>query len=164
VAVSSSQVNLTWADVTGETGYRVYRGDGAILATLGANATSYRATGLAAGQTYAFRVEAFNAGSSASTGWQWVTTPYDRVTAPGWLQVWPSGNGRVNLYWGDAVNETGYRIWHWENGRAVLIATVGANTTFFQTGSYARYQYHWFLVEPFNAGSQAWSAWQGLWL
>ncbi len=164
VAVSSTQVTLSWGDVANETGYRIYRNEGTLLAQVGANTTSYQATGLTGGQWYAFRVEPFNAASSASTGWQSVVMPVERVTAPGWLQVLSVGNGRANLYWGDAVNETGYRIYHWENGRAVQIASVGANITFFQTGYYARNQWHYFLLEAFNANSQATSAWQWVWL
>ena len=163
-AVSSSQVNVSWADVADEDGYRVYRGDGALVATVGANATTYQVSGLTAGQTQRFRVEAFNAVNSASTGWQSVVTPSLRVTTPAWLSVSAGGNSRANLYWADAANETGYRIYHAENGRAVLIRTVGSNTTFFQTGAFARNQYHAFLVEAFNSSSSAYTSWQWVWI
>ena len=163
-AVSSSQVNVSWADVSDENGYRIYRGDGALIATVGANTTTYPLTGLAAGQTQVIRVEAFNSVNSASTGFQTVTTPSNRVTAPAWLSVSAGGGSRANLYWPDVANETGYRIYHWENGRAVVIGTVGPNTTFFQTGPLARNQYHGLLVEAFNATSSAFTNWQSVWI
>ncbi len=69
--VSSNQINLTWTDTSSnETAFAVQRStDGTSftpVATLGANATSYAATGLTANTTYTFRVSASNAvGSSA---------------------------------------------------------------------------------------------------
>ena len=65
-AASSSQINLAWTDnATNETGYYVER-DGTRIATLGANVSSYSDTGRAAGTTYNYRVQAYNAyGASA---------------------------------------------------------------------------------------------------
>ena len=65
-AASKSQINLTWADAaTNETGYRVERStDGtafSVVATLGANATSYASAGHVANTRYYYRVQAFNA-------------------------------------------------------------------------------------------------------
>jgi hypothetical protein len=58
-------VRLSWKDVQGETGYRVYR-DGALVATLGANATLYDDTSPDY-NAHAYRVEAYNdAGTSSS--------------------------------------------------------------------------------------------------
>src|SRR5262249_30482621 len=82
-AVSVSQVNLTWADNSAnETGFVVERATdssftaGLTTASLGANATSYSATGLAAGTAYWFRVRATNAGgTSASSNVASATTP-----------------------------------------------------------------------------------------
>ncbi|MBK7859866.1 MAG: fibronectin type III domain-containing protein [Archangiaceae bacterium] len=65
-AVSSTQVNLTWAasaDNVGVTGYRVYRG-GASLATV--SALQYSATGLTASTLYSFTVVALDAAGNAS--------------------------------------------------------------------------------------------------
>lgn len=71
-AVSSTQVNLTWTDnATNETGYYVERrtgtGNYSRIATLAANTTSYANTGLTAGTTYTYRVQAYNA--SAASGY-----------------------------------------------------------------------------------------------
>src|SRR6185503_19192131 len=69
-AVSSSEIDLSWAastDNVGVAGYRVYRG-GALAATV-ASGTTYQDTGLSASTTYSYTVVAFDAagnGSSAS--------------------------------------------------------------------------------------------------
>jgi fibronectin type 3 domain-containing protein len=68
-AASSSQINLSWSDNSGdEQGFKVERAAGADataafaqVATVGANATNYSDTGLAAGTAYTYRVRAYNA-------------------------------------------------------------------------------------------------------
>src|SRR6185436_3539436 len=80
-AVSSSQINLQWADNAGnETGFKLERStDGfsfSEIATLGANVTSYSDTGLNCTTTYYYRVRASNAsGNSAYSGTASATTP-----------------------------------------------------------------------------------------
>jgi subtilisin family serine protease len=64
-AVSSSQINLAWTDnANNETGFKIYRKTGSdpysVIATVGANATGYQNTGLAASTTYTYKVAAFN--------------------------------------------------------------------------------------------------------
>jgi titin len=64
-AVSSTRIDLQWTDnSTYEQGYKVERATGggafAQVASLGANATSYSSTGLAAGTTYTYRVRAYD--------------------------------------------------------------------------------------------------------
>jgi uncharacterized protein YkwD len=65
-AASSSQVNLSWSDVSGETGFKVERSaDGQTgwtqIGTTGANVTTYQDTGLSASTPYYYRVRASNA-------------------------------------------------------------------------------------------------------
>jgi chitodextrinase len=66
-AVSSSQINLSWAAATdnvGVTGYDVYRGS--TLVGSNVNTTSYSDTGLAAGFTYSYTVKARDAAGNVS--------------------------------------------------------------------------------------------------
>jgi hypothetical protein len=58
-------VRLSWKDVEGESGYRVYR-DGSLIATLGANATVYD-DAAPDYESHDYRVEAFNAAGAASS-------------------------------------------------------------------------------------------------
>ncbi len=71
-AISSSQVNLSWADnATNETGFKIERKTGsggtyAEIATVGAGVTTYSNTGLTGATAYFYRVRATNAiGDSA---------------------------------------------------------------------------------------------------
>jgi hypothetical protein len=59
-------VRLSWKDVDGETGYRVYR-DGMLIAALGANTTVYDDSSPDY-NAHDYRVEAFNAAGMASSG------------------------------------------------------------------------------------------------
>ncbi|HEV8631040.1 MAG TPA: hypothetical protein VGV61_12040, partial [Thermoanaerobaculia bacterium] len=63
-AVSTSQINLTWADgFTGEDGFRIERAQGtgafSVRATVGANVTSFQDMNLPANTTFSYRVRRF---------------------------------------------------------------------------------------------------------
>lgn len=81
VAVSSSQINLAWQDNSdNETNFVIERktstGSYAVIATVGANVTSYNNTGLKKNTTYYYRVKAINAaGSSAYSNEASAKTP-----------------------------------------------------------------------------------------
>jgi len=65
-AVSYNSVELSWGDVSNETGYRILR-DGGEIATLSAGTTAYVDNTVAPDTSYIYSVEAFNsAGTSAS--------------------------------------------------------------------------------------------------
>jgi len=63
-AASTSEIDLSWHDVTGETGYRIERkilgGTYAEIGTVGANVTTFQDSGLAEATGYSYRVRAEN--------------------------------------------------------------------------------------------------------
>jgi hypothetical protein len=72
-AVSSSRINLAWADKSSnETGFQIYRKSGVcsspsawgLIATKGANSTSHSNTGLSSGATYSYKVRAYKKSSA----------------------------------------------------------------------------------------------------
>jgi PKD repeat protein len=78
--ISKSQINLKWTDNSGnETGFRIERCKGStctnftLIATVGANVTSYSNTKLIANTTYCYRVYAYNA--SGNSGYSNIVTP-----------------------------------------------------------------------------------------
>jgi RHS repeat-associated protein len=69
-SVTSSSIQIQWADTSNETGYRVFHSvDGATFTevSLGANVTSWTANSLLPLHEYYFRVEAFNSIGATST-------------------------------------------------------------------------------------------------
>ncbi|MCB0323106.1 MAG: fibronectin type III domain-containing protein [Bdellovibrionales bacterium] len=83
-AVAHDAIQLTWRDTSdNESGFKIEQktGSGSFsqIATVGANTTSYRRTGLSAGTTYTFRVRSHNSAgnSSYSNGADATTTKVD---------------------------------------------------------------------------------------
>src|SRR5882672_1031017 len=69
-AVSTSQINLNWADNSGnEDGFKIERWNGGSYSqinTVGANVTTYADSGLAASTTYSYRIRAYNSAGDSS--------------------------------------------------------------------------------------------------
>jgi hypothetical protein len=71
IAPSDTQIDLTWTDNSaGETGFYVERsatgvGSWSVIATVAANTVAYSNTGLSAGQTWYYRVGAYNASGTS---------------------------------------------------------------------------------------------------
>lgn len=92
VAISSSQIDLSWTDNSEkEAGFKIERKTGiggtySEIATIGANETTYSDTGLTAGTTYYYQVRAYNVfGNSAYSNEANATTltpPPTAVTDP----------------------------------------------------------------------------------
>ncbi len=134
VAVSGSQINLTWTDTSNnEAGFKIERKTGSgnfvQIITVGPNTTVYSDTGLSTGITYTYRIRAYNdAGDSE------YCTEASAVTgvipaAPSNLAAAAVSNSQINLTWTDnAGNETGFKIERKAAGGSFTqIAIVGAN-------------------------------------
>ncbi len=74
ISSTSSQINLSWSDVSNETGYYVYRSTDnsnfSTIASIDANSTSYSDASVSAGTVYYYYVKAYNdqgVGSATST-------------------------------------------------------------------------------------------------
>lgn len=100
-AVSSSQINLSWTDNSGdETGFKISRKEGANgsyseIATAGANVTNYSDTGLSAQTTYYYKVLAYNgAGNSGESNEANATTD-----APSSGELWTLKDGTNDIYY-----------------------------------------------------------------
>lgn len=132
-AVSSSQINLSWVESNAnETGITVERSlsstSGFVtIANLAKNSSSYSNTGLAAGTTYYYRVQAvgrkgivsaFSNVAGATTGTSVPTptptptaTPAPTPVAPSALAATAASASQINLSWSDnSGNETGFKV------------------------------------------------------
>lgn len=114
-AVSLNSVDLVWDDKsTNEEGFKIERKTGSAgtwseIATVGADVTAYKNTGLSEATNYFYRVRAYNsAGESASSNeLSLITLP----AGPTALTATAVHERQVNLSWIDNSNgETGFRI------------------------------------------------------
>jgi titin len=159
-AVSSTQVNLAWTDVIGETGYQIQKStdqsNWLSAGSAAANATSLSVTGLNGSTTYYFRVLATNAGGSSSPSNVLSAT----TSAPPALPAAPSGllataisGTRVGLTWTDnAATETGFYIERSNNGGKSYsqIATVGANSVAWTDTTVTKRKTYQYRIRAYN--------------
>ena len=138
-AVSTAQINLSWAastDNVAVTAYQVLRG-GALVASLG-NVTTYQDGSLNANTTYVYTVQALDAAGNASAP----STPASATTAAALDTIPPTtptnlvGNAvsatQINLSWSpstDNVAVANYRLYR----NSVQVATL-TSTTWQDTG------------------------------
>jgi transcriptional regulator CtsR len=166
VAISSSQINLTWTDnATNEMGYVVERStDGVIffkIADLGANSASFENTGLTASTKYWYRAQAVSA--AANSGFSNVaeaTTQAPPIVipqAPTNLFIVSISSVEVVLQWTDnATNESGYQVERSVNGTDfVKIADLGANVTTYSNGSLTPQKSYWYRVQAVSPAANS---------
>jgi subtilisin family serine protease len=177
-AISSSAISLAWTDAANnENGFTIERCTGSgcsnftVLVQVGANATSYTNSGLAASTTHRYRVLAYNAaGNSKYSNIAEATTqappPPTPPVAPSGLTLQVVSSSQINLSWVDASsNESGFRIERCvgpvatcSGGSFVQIAEVGPNVTGYSNTSLAPETAYTYRVRAYNAaGNSAFS-------
>ena len=136
--VSSSRIDLSWTDTSdNENGFLVQRWDAVAQAfvtvkDVAANQTSHADTGLAAGQSYAYRVVAYNNHPDRGVSNEVVgtTRPGAYIAAPSKLSAAANSATQINLTWADnSDNETGFSVERYDGFGFVVVGTVGANAT-----------------------------------
>jgi subtilisin family serine protease len=162
-AVSSSEIDLSWTDVSGETGYKVQRSaDGTSgwtqIGTTGQDVATYADTGLAAETTFFYRVLATNTGGdSAPSTVASATTKADASPPTVPSGVTASGaKATVNLRWTTSTDTggsglAGYEIWRAASASGTF-SRVGTTTqTSYSDGNLPRKQTFWYYVVAFDA-------------
>lgn len=167
-AASSSQVNLTWGDVAGETTYRVERSSDGVggwvqIATTAANVTSYSNVGLAPSTRYHYRVKAVNAGGeSLPSNVASATTAADSTppTAPTGLTA-RGAKGSVSLSWSGSTDSggsglAGYEVWRrtGTSGSFTRIAT-STTTSYTNSGLSRGTTYYYYVIAYDRAGNRS---------
>jgi subtilisin family serine protease len=172
-AVSSSQINLTWADNSdNETVFKIERCQGSPpcgtytqIDTVGANVKAYSSTGLQPSMTYSYRVRAYNSGgdSAYSNEASATTQAAPQVpNAPTALTATAVAKNRITLAWTDnSLNETGFKIERCQGAGCTnfaQIATVGANVQTYQNAGLKANTTYQYRVRAYNAaGNSAYS-------
>jgi subtilisin-like proprotein convertase family protein len=126
-------VFLSWRDnSSSELGFRIEKSvNGAPffqLAQVGADTTEFIDSSVSYGNTYSYRVRAFNSGGSS--GSSNVATVGTAPVAPSALSVSVLGSHRVDLSWVDnAANETTYTVERDSGGGYAALAVLPANSS-----------------------------------
>ncbi len=110
-----------------------------------------------------FYVTAYNATSSASSGWVSVVMPAaPAVAPPPNLSASATSTSTGTLSWGASTGATGYAIYYWNGFRAVLLGTVSSGTTSVTIQGLAAGSTTYFAVVAYNNTSSAASNWVAL--
>ena len=167
--VSSSQVNLIWADnAANEDGFKIERCTGSgcsnfvQIATVGASVTSYSNTGLTASATYTYRVRAYNsAGDSDYSNTASATTAQapSPPLAPSDLAAVAVPKTRISLSWKDnSVNESGFKIERCAGSGCTnftQIATVAAGVAKYTNTGLRKGTSYTYRVRAYNMGGDS---------
>ncbi len=155
---SDTQVNLTWADVTGEAGFTVLASaDGgntfAPVGTTAAGTTAFSVTPLVPGAAYGFEVEAVSAAGlpSAPSSPAAATTP---TLPPALLTALGTGATTAQLTWTPVPAATGYQLERSADSGAtwsVVTRTAAATLTYADAGLAAGATYS-YRVRAIDAG------------
>ena len=167
VAVSSSQINLSWTDASNnESGFEVFRStDNANfskIADVGANVTNYANTGLNASTRYYYYVGSQRGGTPSRTKSNTAdaTTQSGLPNAPARLTANATSSSQINLSWADlSDNETGFEVERGTDGRNFTkIADVGVNaTSYSNTGLVPLTQYCYRVRAKNGAGNSGYT-------
>ena len=165
---------LTWTDPTpvaaattlgnktNEIGFRINRavvtngvaGTYAPIATALANATTFTDTTGTIGTTYSYTVEAFNAAGATASAPLNRTVPVPGPVTPTGLTATVNSSSQITLNWTASPYATGYQVWR--NG--VKIATLGAVTSYVNTGLTASTLYRYQILASNASGSSVLSS------
>jgi len=162
-AVSASQIDVTWQDVTGESGYRVERSaNGASgwtqVGTVGQDVLLFSNTGLTASTTYYYRVVATSPnGDSAPSAVVGATTlPPPPPPSPAGVTATAVSSSQIDVTWQDVTGESGYQVQRSADGVTgwAQVGTVGQDVRLFSnTGLTASTTYYYRVVATSDNGN-----------
>jgi regulation of enolase protein 1 (concanavalin A-like superfamily) len=153
---TDTNLNLSWTDIVGETGYRIERStDGMFFTTVtttAANITTYTDTGISGSNRYYYRIVAMNSTTPSVPGnvAQAVNKPsaVTNLTFTSWTAT------SIILNWRETNGETGYRIERSTDGTTYTsIATIAANIpSYTNTGLTANTTYYYRVIPTSSLG------------
>ncbi|HET7091835.1 MAG TPA: hypothetical protein VFI22_00105, partial [Thermomicrobiales bacterium] len=159
---SPTEIDLSWTDVTGETGYGIERSTDGVnfspLTTVAAGATSYRDRSVSGSAVFYYRVYAFNDAGDSDNSNIADSTPGVPPAAPSNLVASPASASEIDLAWSDVAGESGYSIERSTNGTNFTpLASVGANVVSYHDASVSGagiYYYRVYATSSFgNSGA-----------
>ena len=169
IGSTSDSVTIAWDDVSGETGYKIYKWNGVTgtfvyLATVGSNQTSFTETRASCGWNDYYEVSAFNTlGESSLTSWIQASTQSCPTKPPAPSSPNPTDNAIVErgtdltLGWSTSNTTQCYtRFW---GGPSVDINTGWKNCTNWYISSQWPGAYQWQVNAQNDAGTTTGVTW-----
>ena len=163
-AVSPDQINLVWVNnATNQTGYGIERkvgpaGTWSLIATVGANATSYAHTGLSAATQYVYRVRATNAAGPSAWSAEAAAATLAASTPLLHLSGTVMSAREIRLSWADnSEDETGFRIARSTDGTTFSTVAIAPadSTVFADTGVDPDTTYYYTILATGDSGDSA---------
>ena len=161
-AVSDSAIDLAWSDNSAtELGFDIDRSpDGgatwSMIASVGADSTTYRDSNLPAATTFHYRLSAYNsAGESNFTNIAEATTDPLPLPpeAPAGLTAQAQSESQIDLAWTDnSAGEDGFTVERLEGAVWVAVGATGADTTAFSDSGLNPSTEYSYRVNAFNNG------------
>ena len=110
-----TELKVSWAAVTGATGYQLYRSTsatGTFTRVYSGTTRSYTNTGLTAGAAYYYKVRAYaSVGGTTSYGLLSAVNPGVPLAAPATLSIAAAGTTSVKASWSAVTGATGYQLY-----------------------------------------------------
>ena len=156
---STAQVALSWNDVSGETGYVIWRNtvntfaSSTAIYTNAAGAITYNDSAATAGQLYYYWVTATNASGSSSasssdSGYKRLTAPANVAAADG------SSTANVTVTWDAATGASTYHVWRDTDSNPAGATALGAQTSgFADTPTPGQLYYYWVVASNSTSSS-----------
>jgi fibronectin type 3 domain-containing protein/regulation of enolase protein 1 (concanavalin A-like superfamily) len=166
LVISGTQVNLTWADNSGdETGFRIERKVGALgtyseVGTVGANVTFFADFGVIPNTEYYYRVRASGTGGDSGYSNEAIasTTAQTVPAAPSNLAAAANSPTQVTLTWTDnSNNELGFRVERRAFGALewTRIVSTGPSTTSYVDATAAAGTQYTYRIFSFNSAGDS---------
>ena len=159
----SGEIAVAWADVEGETSYRVERaldpgGPWNMSATPAQDVTAVTDSGLSAGTTYYYRIIAIDPESQSDpSDVASATTTVDVPASPTGMTAFVAGADRIDLHWDDVADESGYRIERSADGGSgwLTIGTTGRDVTTATDANLEAGTTYWYRVVAANDAGES---------
>ena len=153
VSIEPTKIRLDWTNNTYyASGCKIYQ-DGVEIGTAGAGTSTYTATGLTGGQTYHFKVKAYNDVAESTFSNEVEVLAYDPPAAPSDLAVQSLSTTSLRLTWVDnSGNEADFHIERSADGSTgwTEIATVSANVSTYDNTGLVQGTVYYYRVRAHN--------------
>lgn len=169
-----NKVKLTWSNVDGATGYRVYRSTSKTsgftkVKSITKNSTvTYTNSGLSCGTTYYYKVRAYRLidGNYYFGDYSAVVSGKPVPAAPGSVSVAKASKKKVKISWNKVTGASGYRVYRSQSKTSGFskIKTVTSGSKLTYTKSTSRKVKYYYKVRAYTTinGKKVWGAYSAV--